>query len=283
MRQRVNATELSSLPSAEREYLGAWGAQYRYPGLRLTIGQLIHFLVDHGEPIPVLSHLSGGGDSLIDALWSSVAQKLAQLAQTQPVPLVRDQAAIWQQWQDWFAAAEEDFNQMLIRRQIWRSVVGIYRSAAVESPLRQYGGPYMTWLAGMYGQSQSSGVRRHADTREDVATLKRVLEDMLINHDAVTANSEFPATTEQLKQEIDELDQLAEPVIQYTNKQIAHLDPGALKYNPTFGDLNRALDHLFKLMHRCKLVLTGGDLVEEMSDATGWIEIMYHPWIADTQ
>ena len=278
MKLKLSTEDLRALTDSEEVYLTEWRLKYHYPK-RLTIGQLIHFITDHGDSVQIQRNVSDGPNSPVDALWTSVISMLGQSVQNQPVAVTRDLQAKWDEWESWFETVDKDFTQVLIRRQMWRVMLRVYQDAPEESPLRKYGGPYMTWLAGMYGQAQSIAVRRHADTRKDVVSLKRILKDMQVDHDIVAKHSSYPATSVELQCEIDQLDELAEAVIHYTNKQVAHLDPNELDKFPTFGDLDKSLDQLCTLLQRCTLIIGAADLSPEIVDASGWTEILYHPWI----
>ncbi len=280
MKQALSKVDLETLSIPENKYLTERREKYCYPK-RLNIGHLIHFLIDHGDPVQLQLNSLDGPDSPADVLLTSVTAKLRQLVQSHPVPMSSDSLSKWDEWVTWLETIEADFTQVLLRRQMWRVMLQVFEEAPEESPLRLYGRPYMDWLAGMYAPIQSIAVRRHADTRKDVVSLKRILRDMQVNHNVLETHSSCPATNEELQSEIDRLDELAETVIHYTNKQVAHLDPKGLERIPTFGDLDKSLDQLFEILRQSALMIKGSSLEMEIVEATAWEEILHHPWIID--
>lgn len=301
MKQRLSPAQLGELTSPQREYLAAWREKYRYPE-RLTVGQLMHFIGDHNDPIQIQRTVSDGcfevrgvyeqdewfgredgQRSPIDPLWTNVVATLERLTKDQPLKATRDTEAKWNEWKKWLKTADDDFTQIMIRRQMWVRFNKIIDNTPEDSPLRRYGGPFLTWVAGMYVATQSSGVRRHGDTREDVVTLRRILEDMRINYDVVTEFSEAHVSVEKIEAEIDRLIEVSGSVTYYTNKRIAHLDPNELDRVPTFGDLHSSIDQLGSLLQKCHLILHNADLSLDIVEATAWPEIFRHPWIVDVR
>lgn len=168
------------------------------------------------------------------------------------------------------------------RREVWQSFQDIIRGAPDE--VKASGGSFFQWANGNYATTQLVAVRRQADPRNDVISLRRALTE-LIRADILT---------DQASQHRDSLDREARGVMAHVGDHIAHLgDPAKrVSWQPpdglTFGMLHNVIDHLGEVFqwYYEKLMEAHLDLGRIISQPWehafrfAWLPELENPWAA---
>jgi AbiU2 len=164
---------------------------------------------------------------------------------------------------------------------------------------------FFSYLNATYSATQAAAVRRQADKREDVISLRRLLTEIkehptlltrewyasIYTDSSVSPDQSWeryagdvghhvdPALVEN---DLEALLEAAEKARQWTNKHIAHSDRERLDVGLTFGELDKGVDATSFFMTRYTTVLTGSSWWE-LSDVEGLrhdLEWLFsQPWI----
>src|SRR5258706_3782121 len=175
-------------------------------------------------------------------------------------------AQVLEQWKRWLDGIYDDICRIHTDRFYWREVSNIVR----QNPDIPGPRPIMSWMLRLFVNNLAMGIRRQADHGTDVITLGRLLRSVHENP-TCASRKHFVALymSDPLEQKIAQrdFDQFAEPggehvavriveadiarlesqtaqVIEYANKQVAHLDaryayPEGLQPSdfPTLGEM----------------------------------------------
>lgn len=213
-----------------------------------------------------------------------------------------DPNAIIADWLKRFKLIENDVQEILLRRHVFRRLQEI-----VTANPRLHRPSYLyEYLAGTYRVSAAIGVRRHArHDRPNEASLMGLLyavrraPEVLTRarHAALYAEAGMPAdlaerefdrlaepgaphlTMRRVQGDLDEFRGAADQLEQFATQRIAHLDIEEPTVIAKSEDLDRALDVFEQLVRRYRLLLRGdgGDVVPVI--AYPWEAVLTEPWI----
>lgn len=166
-----------------------------------------------------------------------------------------------------------DVVRMYWRRKMWRDVTEMVQTnpLVAQTPSTFWG-----FHNSNYVVAQAVAIRRQADRRKDVCSLRRLLQEIL-THTALLPG--FEKTTAQ--KDIAELEAVAKIVKAYVDDHVAH-DAATPKpfAAPTVGDLHRAIDTVAEMFERYALTLTGGNWMLADMIQDDWRAVFRHTWIA---
>jgi hypothetical protein len=188
-----------------------------------------------------------------------------------------------------------------------REIFWELQEIAKENPDFRNPGAFFDWMCRNYIVAMAIGIRSFVDYRKDVHSLGRILYELLENPKAITrkshvalyrgmstdfdfGNSTFNSIVgrdkgylleRSVRSDLKKIEDASYKVRKYANKRIAHrAPPGQLRKNPTFNELDSALDEIDKVFckYRCLLLAECAD----SSKATrqyNWMSVLYEPWI----
>jgi len=136
-------------------------------------------------------------------------------------------------------------------------------------------------VSGWYGAFVIMAVRRQADDDRRVVSLRRVLEQMKVNPDALVGISSIDkVTVDEVAFDSQRLDQVSERIIRIADKEIAHAERGGAGINVTFNDLDECVDAYADIAKKYVRILTGASMPTlvpvEQFDAC---DVFRFPWI----
>jgi len=178
-------------------------------------------------------------------------------------------------WKEWLTVIKDETLRMDVRRRVWRRYIEILNSNAT---LRE-AGLFHLWLTENYAAAQVLAVRRQVDRRQDVISLRRLLEAIAAQPAAITlkrfvsvsfsgneslaarsAERLFQGSSLQAQVVRDDLLRLAntsEVVRNYANARLAHWSQQPWSASVTYGELHTAIDTLGSLLGRYSGLLFG--------------------------
>lgn len=214
-----------------------------------------------------------------------------------------DSVATFDDWLDRFALIEDDVQEILLRRHVFRRL----REIVAANPRLHRPSYLYEYFTGTYAASAAIAVRRHTrndDERRDSSLigllhavrrrpelLTRARHIQLykdVGMPADIAEREFDRIAEpgaphltkaHVQRDLDELHRVADDLERYATQRIAHLDRESPPVIPTFDDLDRALDVFERLVKRYRLLLKGdgGDVVPVIVEP--WEAVLQVPWV----
>ena len=197
----------------------------------------------------------------------------------------------WQEkvdkWKRWIQIVHDDVSQLAFRRVIWDELVNVIdRNDQIQKPSAFY-----DWLPAVYAPAQVMGIRRIADVdlRSKPTSLGNLLTDMNSNPEIVrTFSEENPlaigdsSRTRRIPdpcQDLARLSRTVEPVKNYSDKRVAHLDGHGARHLITYGDISNAISLVSELTIDYYAFLRDSHYEVEPTFAYDWQQIFYVPWI----
>jgi hypothetical protein len=212
--------------------------------------------------------------------------------------------ALWAEWlgrEGGRPSIQSDVVGMLASRHVWDSFNIAYGEASTEA---RKNATFQSWLTQNYLRAQGLGVRRQTDTRDDVISLSRLIQDVAeypqsLSRDQFyletsghnsrkSADAEFgrvvgpgafidphiPTT------DLADLRSRTKKVRTMVTKEYARYDPGMDQFSQgvTFGDLHSAIDVIVQLARKYRSMILGTDFMPEVM-MTPWEGIFTVPWI----
>ena len=210
-----------------------------------------------------------------------------------------------ERWIGWLGQIDRDLSDLAISRLAWRSLTTVWRERQPPLP------PSFIFdvLAQNYAYAQASGVRRQADPRKDVASLRRLVAEIEAHPDKIDVrfyvgryqwgqqhlgHAAFknldPSGTGHIDPAIPGADRevLAaiwkEDVVQWVHKTVAHTSEVPAETVPTFDELDQAQERIVEIYMRWHVILTGADLVSmEPFPQYDYLAPLRVPWILGSE
>jgi hypothetical protein len=179
-----------------------------------------------------------------------------------------------EKWKRWI---HEDIRHEVVgmywRRKMWLEVNAILGANPAVGQT-----PSLFWSFHHYNYSaaQAVAIRRQADRRRDVCSLRRLLEEMA-SHAALVPG--FDPTS--ARSDAVTLDSAADAVKGYVDEHVAHdaAEP-TVATAPTFGDLHEAIDVICATFQQYAVTLTGAWCALDGLIQGDWRSIFRAPWIS---
>jgi hypothetical protein len=214
-------------------------------------------------------------------------------------------AKLRRRWRGWIASMSLDLSDLHSKREIFWELQEI---AKVNSKILKPGA-FFDWMCRNYITAMSIGIRSFTDYRSDVHSLGRMLFEILENpkvisrrshvalYKGVPTNFDMGNTTfnnivggkrqylsqKSVRSDLRKIEDASENVKKFVNKRIAHrAPPGQLRRNPTFDELDNALDVIDEIFCKYRLLLKAESA--SSSKATrqyNWTEVLWEPWVKE--
>ena len=203
-------------------------------------------------------------------------------------------------WIRWLGAIDADLNALAINRMAWRTLTAIWRERDPQLPASFI----FDFFATTYAHAQASGIRRQVDTRSDVTSLWRLLNEIEEHSDrlhrdwfvgrfewgdqwrgereftALDPNGAGHVDPAEAARDKERIEKVAKGIRTWVNKHVAHLSTKPSLLVPTFDELDGALDALAEVYSRWNCILTGVDLVSiEPVPQYDFLAPLRVPWI----
>ncbi|MDI1463362.1 hypothetical protein QEZ54_20475 [Catellatospora sp. KI3] len=180
-------------------------------------------------------------------------------------------------------AARDDIQMLMLSREICQRTTRIAEASDHVS-----GSPFfLYWLISQYAQASCIAIRRLTDKDPSTSSLVAVLNRIRSRPGAYRyrflpsdyrAEGGTTVNPQRVGQDVDELRTVAEKVIQYVNKHLAHLDKAPNMAIPDLAELNKVIDLLGERLHRYELLVTGVDLMLLPVLQFDWTTVFDQPW-----
>jgi AbiU2 len=179
-----------------------------------------------------------------------------------------------EKWKRWI---HEDIRHEVVgmywRRKLWLDVNEIL---GANPAVGQTSSLFWSFHHYNYSAAQAVAIRRQADRRRDVCSLRRLLEEiashpaLIPGFDAATARSDASA-----------LESAADAVKGYVDEHLAHdaAEP-TVATAPTFRDLHEAIDVMCATFQQYAVTLTGAWWALDGLIQDDWRAIFRAPWIS---
>jgi len=207
-------------------------------------------------------------------------------------------------WQSWLPRIVLDMRNILWKRKIFWDLQELTK----ENPKILNPGEFFNWMCDNYQDSVTVGARRFTDSDERSHSLWRMLYEILENpgvinrstHIALYRGKPRPMNSsnltfnilvgknkdalsqKQIRSDLQTLEVADERIRRYVNKRVAHItNCGAIRRNPTFNELDKALDTYDKILCKYNTLLTTQDIQSAFDAAMSsyWIDVLLKPWI----
>jgi len=208
------------------------------------------------------------------------------------------------QWCRWLAGIRGEVEYMLHSRMMYTKFWGIIEA----NPRIKGPNAFYAWLNTMYAGYTAVAVRRQLDMDSRTVSMARLLTDVS-GHPAALSRERylglFPAHLRKMADEqfarfavpggvhidpgvpcgdLEQLRRSAEGLRRFVNKKIAHSDLDGERASATYGQLNRCLDLLEKLVTKYHNLLTAETYITLVPTILSpWKRIFRQPWIAPTE
>ena len=96
--------------------------------------------------------------------------------------------------------------------------------------------------------------------------------------DHYTATGANHINADVVRAELRDLQAQAKPIIEYTNKRVAHFDKKGPEDSPTVLQVHAALDYLYALVEKYLLLLRAEKYKKPQLEET-WKDVFREPWI----
>jgi len=189
-----------------------------------------------------------------------------------------------------------------LRRHVHNEVGSILRA---NPRLWRNNNSFYGWMASIYEDSVLAAVRRQVDTDKRSVSLVLLLKEMS-HHPHILSRERFvrQATSklsasegalsrmfdhytapvanhinaDVVRAELRDLQALTKPIIEYTNKRVAHFDKKGPEDPPTVLQVHAALDYLYALVEKYLLLLRAEKYKKPQLEET-WKDVFREPWI----
>lgn len=186
-----------------------------------------------------------------------------------------------ERWTRWLRRAYDDVVVLHDHQSSWDELVdAVEGNAGIPSPNH-----VMDFIRELYGIVIAVGIRRQADKGDDVANLRRLIDDIARHPEAVTRDwfvTKYPSflidvghqtfddfagpgkphvSPEVIRKDLATLGSVAAKVTRYVNKHLAHAADDSTGTIPTYQDLRTGLTTLDQLLKRYYLLVDGGGLM----------------------
>jgi hypothetical protein len=208
-------------------------------------------------------------------------------------------------WLGWLDRIDLELVVMHMNRKIWKETIEMMRG---NDHVRQTGAFFADFLTRIYVDAQAMRVRRQAEISKGVVSLARLIESLQGNPQiltkerhlalysekypdnpvmAVAAEAEFASLwgeeatqvgPEALAVDLERLRSVVDPVKDFADKHVAHLDYTPVEKMPTFDELDQAIDSFGVLFSKYYLVLTGSSKGVSATIVDDWLAPFRVPW-----
>lgn len=216
--------------------------------------------------------------SRLDRFGRSVRRLSRRIA---PAPASPGEEELRQRWSRWLERAQEEIVIMHDHQASWDDLVDIVEG----NPYIPAPNHVMDFIRDLYGIVIAVGVRRQADKSEDVANLRRLMNEIARHPDALkrewfvdrypefmrdVGQTEFDqfagpgghaVDPEIVRRDLATLGNAATKVKSYVNQHLAHSADDPEGPIPTYSDLRDCLAVLDGLLRRYYLLVNGGGMV----------------------
>jgi hypothetical protein len=188
-------------------------------------------------------------------------------------------------WQGWMNRIEDDItNRLIVPRQIYRKLVEV-ANGNLEHISKNSGWYFVDFVRHGYAAQVSVGIRRHVKSKDDSVSLMRLLRQVAESAHRFTYKfflEQFPTRDDSvnwqkptfglfsddgitvskriLMDDMQGLRELARSVEEMVDKDIAHLDKKPYAVVTTFGDLEKCIDKLDRLVCKYRKLFGGGGM-----------------------
>jgi hypothetical protein len=230
------------------------------------------------------------------------------MSRKRPKTLNRDPSRhgpLRRRWRRWLPSLNQDLADLLGRREIFWGL----QDVAKENPHVLQHGALFDWMCTNYVMAATMAVRRLVDLRGDVQSLGRLLYEILQNPGVINRHanrslyrgsgrllhlnladmtfdnlvgvglSALPQS--HVERDLRAIETAAQKVVKFTHKRVAHrAAPGELRRNPTFIELDGAMDVLDKTFCKYNCLLTASGMSSTFATRQySWKEALTQPWI----
>jgi hypothetical protein len=200
-----------------------------------------------------------------------------RIAPPNPEPQIGE---LRERWDRWLQRAYDDVVVLHGHQASWDELVqAVEGNDAIPTPNH-----VMDYIHELYGIVIAVGIRRQADKGDDVANLRRLIDDIARHPTALTREwfvAKYPdfmrdvghatfdefaglgqqsVSQETIRRDLATLGSVAAKVTRYVNKHLAHAADDPTVPIPTYEDLRAALKTLDELLRRYYLLVNGGGL-----------------------
>lgn len=212
-------------------------------------------------------------------------------------------------WLGWLERIDLELVVMHMNRKVWKETIEMMRK---NEHVRETGGFFADFLTRVYVDAQAMRVRRQAEINKGVVSLARLIASLQRNPQILTkerhvalyrekypdnpvmaaaAEAEFSllwgeeaiqVEPDALSPDLDRLRSVVEPVKDFADKHVAHLDYTPVEKMPTFNELDETIDTLGELFSKYYLVLSGSSKGVSASIIDDWLAAFRVAWIAET-
>jgi len=196
---------------------------------------------------------------------------------------------------------DDEATTLLRHRQTWQTFRDIFTRSSVAQ-----GQPYFPlWVGELYGPTQALGIRKMADDDNRTGSFVRLLTKLAAEPGRLTREWFIGGTEAMMAVRLDQtFTRLADPqytgamdpsvpqhdlelllslshkVRTYVNQHVAHAQLNLSAPIPTYGEIDDALDFLYKLLHKYTLLLKQSDRIEGPPIVQApWDRIFYEAWL----
>lgn len=217
--------------------------------------------------------------------------------------LTASPSAIRKKWRRRLDRLSKDITDLYRKLQIYKELLSIARN----NPKTLQPPAFFQWCRTNYIVAICVGIRRLSDSDFRSISLRRLLEELLVRHDVITrrsyrafywskgltsidADRDFDRNVGQGKQtipkrtvrmDICKLKKTEDRIRLYVNKRLAHHAPlHEIKKNPTYDDIENALEVFDELATKYYRLLTGAGLGTFYSTPNyDWRQVLQGPWM----
>lgn len=188
-------------------------------------------------------------------------------------------------WQEWMKRIEEDIGERLVvPRQVHRKVIEV-ANGNIDHITEHSGWHFLEFVRYGYAALVAVGIRRHVKDNKDSVSLMRLLREVRESAHQFTYNfflERFPidpnyvpwqvstfrkfsddgiaVSARILAEDMESLKTLAKNVEDFVDRDLAHLDKKPHEGVVTFGDLERCIDELNRLVCKYRTLFGGGGM-----------------------
>lgn len=222
-----------------------------------------------------------------------------RVAAPAPRPQIEE---LHERWERWLRRAYDDVVVLHGHQSSWDELVqAVNRNTAIPVPNH-----VMDFIHELYGIVIAVGIRRQADKGDDVANLRRLIDDIARNSSALTRDwfvGKYPdflhdvgheafdgfagtgqphVSQDVIRTDLATLGSVAAKVSKYVNKHLAHAADDPTVSIPTYEDLRIALKTLDELLKRYYLLVDGGGLMSSTpTKQFNFLLPLIVPWVPD--
>jgi hypothetical protein len=217
-----------------------------------------------------------------------------------PIQSAAERAALYRRWLRWWKVIHRDIVLLAHNRDLYRQVGKMIDA----NPAIQVPSVFYDWMRRAYLADQTSAIRRLADHRKDVVSLRRLIAE-IADHPEVISRRRFVGlyrgyrASEWAHTDFDSLAGPGAKVVDrkavrrdlrsviatnariktFVDKHIAHRAEHPTRRLPAYADLDRSIDLFERLGPRYGMVLTaeGGDMVPTIQ--SGWMRPFRVAWL----